>query len=162
QMIVNERADEISLSNRVTISVKTSDYRAVRGITVALAILDELSFWTDIGINPDHEILTALRPAMATIPNSKLLCISTPYSQTGVMYEAHKEFYGVDNDDVLVWQATTSVMNPTIDEALIQREIERDPDAASAEWMARFRTDLQAAFSPESLERCTIKGRSEL
>jgi hypothetical protein len=53
-------------------------------------------------------------------------------------------------------------MNPTIDEGLIQREIERDPEGAQAEWLATFRTDLQAAFSPESLEACTVKGRSEL
>jgi hypothetical protein len=32
QMVVNEKADEIELDNRVTISVKTSDYRAIRGI----------------------------------------------------------------------------------------------------------------------------------
>ena len=50
-------------------------------------------------------------------------------------------------------------MNPTIDEGLIQRELERDPEGAQAEWLATFRTDLQAAFSPEALEACTVKGR---
>jgi hypothetical protein len=63
---------------------------------------------------------------------------------------------------VLVWQAPTRQMNPTINEGLIQREIERDPEGAQAEWLATFRTDLQAAFSPQSLEACTVKGRSEL
>ena len=53
-------------------------------------------------------------------------------------------------------------MNPTIDEGLIQRELERDPEGAQAEWLATFRTDLQAAFSPEALEACTIRGRDEL
>ena len=33
-------------------------------------------------------------------------------------------------------------MNPTIDEGLIQRELERDPEGAQAEWLATFRTDL--------------------
>ena len=63
---------------------------------------------------------------------------------------------------MLVWQAETRTMNPTIDEGLIQRELEADPDAAKAEWLAEFRTDLQAAFSPEALEACTVKGRVEL
>ena len=40
--------------------------------------------------------------------------------------------------------------------------IERDPEGAQAEWLAAFRTDLQAAFSPEALEVCTVKGRYEL
>jgi hypothetical protein len=161
-MIVAERADEIELSNGAIIMVKTSDYRSIRGLTVAFAVLDEVSFWDLSGVSPDHEVLTALRPAMATIPGSQLICISTPYSQAGTMWEVYKEFYGVANDDILVWQAPTSVMNPTIDQALIQRELDRDPEGAQAEWLATFRTDLQAAFSVESLEACTIKGRDEL
>jgi hypothetical protein len=161
-MIAVERADEIELDNDVIIMVKTSDFRAIRGLTVAAAILDEVAFWNSEGVSPDHEVLTALRPAMATIPGAKLIAISTPYSQAGSLYEAHKEFYGVNNDDVLVWQADTRTMNPTIGAGLIQRELERDPEAGRAEWLATFRTDLQAAFSPEALEVCTVKGRDEL
>jgi hypothetical protein len=36
---------------------------------------------------------------------------------------------------VLVWVAETRVMNPTISDDLIQRELERDPEAAKAEWL---------------------------
>jgi hypothetical protein len=161
-MIEVERADEIELNNDVIILVKTSDFRAIRGLTVAAAILDEVAFWNAEGVSPDHEVLTALRPAMATIPNAKLIAISTPYSQAGSLYEAHREHYGVDNDDVLVWQADTRTMNPTIDAGLVQRELERDPEAGQAEWLATFRSDLAAAFSPEALEACVIPGRVEL
>lgn len=107
-------------------------------------------------------MLTALRPATSTIPGAKLIAISTPYSQSGSLYEAHRDHYGRDDEHTLVWQADTRTMNPTIDEGLIQREIERDPEGAHAEWLATFRTDLQAAFSPEALEACTVKGRYEL
>jgi terminase large subunit-like protein len=161
-MIDVERADEIELDNGVIIMVKTSDFGAIRGLTVAAAILDEVAFWDSEGISPDREVLTALRPATSTIPNAKLICISTPYSQAGSLYEAHRDHYGKDDDHVLIWQADTRTMNPTIDEGLIQREIERDPEGAQAEWLATFRTDLQAAFSPEALEACTVKGRDEL
>jgi hypothetical protein len=161
-MITVDRADEIELDNGVIIMVKTSDFRAIRGLTVAAAVLDEVAFWDSEGISPDREVLTALRPATSTIPNAKLICISTPYSQAGSLYEAHRDHYGHDDELVLVWQADTRTMNPTIDEGLIQRELERDPEGASAEWLATFRSDLSTAFSPESLEACTIKGRSEL
>jgi hypothetical protein len=161
-MIAVERADEIELDNDVIIMVKTSDFRAIRGLTVAAAILDEVAFWDFEGISPDREVLTALRPATSTIPGAKLIAISTPYSQAGSLYEAHRDHYGKDDELVLVWQADTRTMNPTIDEGLIQREIERDPEGAQAEWLATFRTDLQAAFSPEALLACTVKGRSEL
>jgi Terminase large subunit, ATPase domain len=161
-MIAVERADEIELDNDVIIMVKTSDFRAIRGLTVAAAILDEVAFWDSEGVSPDREVLTALRPATSTIPNAKLIAISTPYSQAGSLYEAHRDHYGKDDEHTLVWVAESRAMNPTLDAAFIQREIERDPDAAQAEWLATFRTDLQAAFSPESLEACTVKGRSEL
>jgi hypothetical protein len=142
-MVVAERSDEIELDNGTVFMVKTSDYRAIRGITCRKALLDETAFWDSEGISPDHEVLTALRPALATIPGSQLICISTPYSQSGSLYEAHKEFYGVDNDDVLVWQADTRTMNPTIDEGLIQRELERDPEGAQAEWLATMVGNIQ-------------------
>jgi len=161
-MIEAERADEIELDNGVIIMVKTSDFRAIRGLTVAAAILDEVAFWDSEGVSPDREVLTALRPATSTIPNAKLIAISTPYSQVGSLYEAHRDYYGHDDEHTLIWQADTHTMNPTIDDCVIQRELERDPEGAGAEWLATFRSDLSAAFSPESLEACTIKGRSEL
>ena len=71
QTIEVERADEIELSNGVVIMVKTSDYRAIRGLTIAACILDEIAFWDSGGVSPDREVLTALRPSMATIQTVK-------------------------------------------------------------------------------------------
>ena len=101
-MVVSETADSVELDNGVTLMVKTSDFRGLRGLTIALCVADEVAFWDRQGVNPDKEIFTALRPAMATIPGSKLLCISTAYAKSGVVFEAHREHYGKDTDDVLV------------------------------------------------------------
>jgi hypothetical protein len=162
QMVAAERADEVELDNGVTIAVKTSDYRAIRGLTVALCVLDEVAFWDSQGLNPDKEILTALRPAMATIPGAKLLCISTAYAKAGVLFDAFREHYGQEDSHTLVWRAPTSVMNPTISSVLIERELQKDPESARAEWLAEFREDLEAAFALESIEACIIPGRDEL
>ncbi len=59
-----------------------------------------------------------------TIPSAKLLCISTGYAQTGVLYDMHKRFFGKDDENVLVWQATTRDMNENITAEFIQSEIE--------------------------------------
>lgn len=60
-------ADAIELRGSVVIEVVTRSYRAVRGRSVAVALLDELSFWrSDDSANPDSEVLAAVRPAMAT------------------------------------------------------------------------------------------------
>ncbi len=75
RMVEREAAEEIDLSNSVTIEVGTSSYRAVRGRTLAAALCDELAFWSaENSANPDYEVLDALRPAMATIPTAMLLC----------------------------------------------------------------------------------------
>jgi hypothetical protein len=34
---------------------------------------------------------------------------------------------------------------------MIQRELERDPEAAKPEWLAGFRDDLESAFSLEAI-----------
>src|SRR4030095_11057857 len=43
--IVADRQDEVELDNGVIIGVKTSDYRAVRGITIVCCVGDEVAFW---------------------------------------------------------------------------------------------------------------------
>jgi hypothetical protein len=94
----------------ITISAKTSDFRTVRGVTIVCAIADEAGFWDSQGINPDKQVFQALRPAMATIPEAKLLVISSPYAECGVLFEAHHNHFGKDDSLVLVWQAPTTVM----------------------------------------------------
>src|SRR5437899_2866195 len=161
-MIIDQRADEIELTTGVTIMVKASDFGGVRGPTIACVVADEIAFWPSQGANPDDEVLSAIRPAMATIPDAKLLCISTGYAQVGALYDAHKEHFGKDDDEVLIWQSDTASMNPTISQTFIDKEIEKDPEAGRAEWLGLFREDVSAAFPLELLEGCTIPGRLEL
>jgi len=95
-MIERRDADSIDLTNRVTIEITTSSYRTTRGYTVCAAVAEEVSFWHDdeSSRNPADEILNAIRPAMATIPNALLLAIGTPYRRSGPMYEAYKKHWG--------------------------------------------------------------------
>jgi hypothetical protein len=161
-MIVDQRTDEIELTTGVTIMVKASDFGGVRGPTIACVVADEIAFWPSQGANPDDEVLSAIRPAMATIPDAKLLCISTGYAQVGALYDAHKQHYGKDDDDVLVWQADTASMNPTISQKFIDNELEKDPQAGRAEWLGLFREDVTAAFPLELIEACIVIGRSQI
>ena len=64
---------------------------------------------------------------MATIPDSKLIAISSPVPMSGCLYEARRDYFGKSDSNVSVWQSETSRMNPFINEALIKRELERDP-----------------------------------
>ncbi len=156
---------EIELNTRVNIAIKTASFKTVRGFTLLAVIAEELAFWRDseTSANPAQEILTALRPALSTIPNSLLLGISTPYSRSGVLWEHFHKHYGNDEREApLVWQADTFTMNPTINKSIIENALRDDYSAASAEWLARFRDDLEQFLSLELIEQAVIPGRIEL
>jgi hypothetical protein len=161
-MIQNTTADAVELNNGITLEVHTASFRSVRGYTICAAIADEIAFWrADESANPDVEILNALRPAMATIPNSLLLCLSTPYSRRGALWDAHRRHYGKAGD-TLIWQSPTRGMNPTVPASVIDSAFEEDPASASAEYLAEFRSDLEAFVSQEVVDACTVLGRHEL
>jgi hypothetical protein len=90
-----------------------------------------------------------------------LLCLSTPYSRRGVLWDTHRKHFGRAGD-VLVWQSPTAVMNPTVPASVIDSAYEEDPASASAEFGAEFRSDLEAFVSQEAIDACVIPGRHEL
>jgi len=163
QLIENRTQSSIELTNRVTIEVHTASFRAIRGYTIIGAVCDEIAFWrSDESANPDTEILNGLRPGMATIPGALLLCISTPYARRGALWDARRRHHGQDGDPVLVWQAPTRAMNPTVDERVIADAYEQDGAAAAAEYGAEFREDVETFISREAVEAVVVPGRREL
>ena len=156
-----ELKTELRLKNNIVVEVRTASFRTIRGYTVLGAILDELAFFRDENsANPAQEILTALLPALSTVPGSLLLGISTPYAKSGVLYEAFRAFYGKDEADVpFVWKAPTAVMNPCFRESAIRKFFERDKVAARSEYDAEFREDLETYMSLEFIESLTLAGR---
>ena len=163
-LVASDSGDIIELTNGISIEITTCSFRAVRGYTVVAALLDEIAFWRndETSANPDSEVLAALRPAMATIPNALLLAASSPYAKRGALYRAHREHYGKDGDPILVWQAPTKRMNPSLPLSVIEEAYERDPESASAEYGATFRSDIESFVSRETIDAVTMLGRHEL
>lgn len=162
-LVEREAAESIDLRNRITLEIHTSSYRSVRGYTAVGAVLEEAAFWNqEDSAEPDYEILAALRPALATVPGSLLIGISSPYARRGVLWDAYSKHFGKDGDPVLVWKAPSRVMNATLDESIVARAYEDDPDAAAAEWGAEFRRDVERFVSREAVEACIVPGRHEL
>jgi hypothetical protein len=162
QMVVAEKVESIELNNDVNIEIHVSDYRAVRGRSIAAVILEEAAFWPmGESASPDTETLVALRPATLTIPTSKIFAISSPYAKKGILYDAYKNHFS-KNGDTLVWQAPSIVMNPTLNKREIERAFELDPESAKAEFNAEFRSDISNFIDREIVEQATIPGRYEL
>lgn len=146
-------ADEIRLKNGNVICTLTSDYRSLRGRTLLLAIMDEAAFLKDEqSSTPDIECARALRPGLAT--TNGLLCIlSSPYRKAGLLFERHRRFFGKSDADVLVIQAPSKLLNPTLDAGMIANERQSDAFAAASEWLGEFRSDLASFLDDALIER---------
>jgi hypothetical protein len=162
RLIERRTADSIDLVNHVTIEVHTANFRSIRGYSIVAAVLDEIAFWrSEDSVNPDREIVGALRPAMATVPGALLVAISSPYARRGVLWDAYRRHYRQDGD-VLVWQAPTQIMNPAVPARVIADAYAADAAVAAAEYGAEFRSDLEAFVPREVVDACTILGRCSL
>lgn len=162
-LIQKKRAESIDLSNRIVIEVHTCSFRTVRGYSIVAAICDEIAFWrSEESANPDTEVLNAIRPGMANVPGSLLLCISSPYSRRGELWKNYSRHFGKEEDTRLVWQATTREMNSTIPQSTIDKALQDDESRYTAEYMAMFRTDIEGFVLLEALQRVTIPSRREL
>ncbi|MER8564269.1 hypothetical protein NKH85_04905 [Mesorhizobium sp. M0924] len=160
-LIDRETADSFDLTNSVTIEVGTASFRSTRGYTYAAVLADEIAFWrTDDAAEPDFAILDAVRPGMATVPNAMLLCASSPYARKGALWDAYRRYWGKDGTP-LVWKATTREMNPTVRQSVVDAALERDHAAASAEWLAEWRADIEAFVTREVVEACVTLNVTE-
>jgi hypothetical protein len=141
-MVQRETATGFELTNSVDVAISTNSFRSVRGRPILCAILDETAFWRDeTSATPDEETYQAIKPALASIPGSIIIGISSPYRKSGLLYKKFRDHYGRDGD-ILVIKAPTRALNPTIDQDIIDEALAEDPAAARAEWLAEFRTDI--------------------
>ena len=124
------------------------------------ALLDECAFWhsDEGGASPDTEILNAIRPATATIPGAPIVGLSSPYRRHGILWNAFNQYFGKPGD-LFVWNAPTQVMNPRVPVAIIEQAYREDDPAASAEYGACFRRDLERYISQEAVAAVTVPGR---
>lgn len=156
--IVNTTRETIELTNGIEIKVATADGAAVRGRTLIAVVLDEFAF---MPAEAAVELLRALRPATATTPGSLIAIISTIYASDGPAYELFRQ-WGVEIPGQLVVRGTTRDFNPTIPQEFIDREIELDPQGASAEYLSVPRTDISRLFDAALLDAVTRAGQREL
>ena len=155
------RADSLELDNGVTLAAYPCRPQSVRGLRAALVVLDELAFYrTSENVPVDREMLTAVKPCLATT-GGKLIILSSPYAQTGVLYEMHRRAWGTDNPYTLVWQASAPEMNPTLPADYLARMAQDDPEAYRSEVLGEFRQGLSALLDPDAIAACVAEGVRE-
>jgi hypothetical protein len=152
--VVRSTADTVELRNGVSLSAYPCRPAAIRGLRASIVVIDELAFFTATDGRPvDTEMLRAARGRVATT-GGKLIILSSPYAQTGALYDLHRKHYGRDDSDVLVWQASAPEMNPTLPSDYLTRMAQDDPEAYRSEVLGEFRTGLTTLFNPDALAAC--------
>ena len=158
-LVARETEDGLELTNGAEIVVMPNSFRAVRGRTVAFSCLDECAFFrSDESANPAAETYGAIVSGMVTIPGSMLTGISSVHRQDGLLYDKFRESHAKNDDDVLFVKATTRQLNPTIDQKIIDRAMERDPALARAEFYSEWRDDIASFVSRELVEQAVDVG----
>jgi hypothetical protein len=160
QLVANRTSDTLELTNRITIEVRASAFRRLRGPTYIGVIADEAAFWysDECSSNADTEILNAVRPGLATT-GGPLIIASSPYARRGVLWETYRRHYGAGGDPlILVAQGASRAFSPTLPQSVVDRAMERDPASASAEYGAEFRRDIESFVRVEALHACASEG----
>jgi hypothetical protein len=151
-------ATEIKLVNRTSIRVFSCTHAAMRAYSIPNAYLDEVSMWRMEGsVDSDIEVLTSCRRGMIQFPDSQIIRTSTPYLKDGVMYADFQNFFGVDDSPLLVWRASTLLMNPSLRTAELETLKRIDPLRYSrefdAEWIDALDSFIPAAWVEGAVRR---------
>jgi hypothetical protein len=159
--IVREDRWSFELSNKVTIQILTGSFQLVRGFTLLACVADEICYFgvTDESrVKSDTELIRAIRPGLATT-HGPLICVSTKWRRSGWAYNTWSQSFGNDQSDILVWDAPSKLMNPTLDQRIIDQALKEDKAAAMSEYMGQWREDIEAYLPREVVERAVVKNR---
>lgn len=106
--------DAIDLVSRpISFHVFTASIAGVSGFTSIFVLLDEVAKWRDksTGANPANTVIESIVPTTATMPEARVVLISSPMG----LVDAHADAMALgDTEDQMVWYAPTWVANPTL------------------------------------------------
>jgi len=161
-LVTGRTQDTLSLANGLRLGCYPCRPSSLRGLRARVVLLDELAYYrSSEGYATDTEMLRAARPCLATT-GGKLVILSSPYGQSGCLWDLHRKHHGRDDSPVLVWQADAPTMNPTLPADYLARMREDDPEAYRSEVLGEFRAGLSTLLDPEAIGACVVPGRREL
>jgi hypothetical protein len=159
---VNESTGRISLHNGNVIAIASANFRNLRGPKYKVVAIDEGCFFVsdtpeDGGANPLPFILDSVAGGMVATAHPLLLLLSTPWTRAGVMFEHFRDRDA--NPDRLVWRASTLLMNPHANQALMERHRrDRGKNFYQREYEAQFSEDSFAYIEADDVDAAIAIG----
>lgn len=154
RFVFRQKAESLELDNGIVLSAYPCKPAAPRGTRAVVAVLDELAFFlSSEGYPRDTEMLRTVRFCTATT-NGKVVALSSPYAQSGAVFDLHRDNWGQDESDTLVWTGSSPEMNPTLAANYLSRMEKADPIAYASEVLGLFRSGVSTLFEPARLDEC--------
>jgi hypothetical protein len=138
----------------ITATFKSSIAKGLRGRGIICAILDELAFFVDDGKSSAERVYKAIFPSIAQFspkdPRNKhrpmgpshgrIIAISSPDAREGFFYRLYQLAMSKDkgSSNMLMVQAPTWEVNPTLDPSYYETEYHKDPKSFATEHGAEF------------------------
>lgn len=155
----------------VRLTFYSSVSSGIRGASNIVVIMDEAAFFAKSGESSASAVYEAVSPSVATFSpkdpddpttplgdsEGRILMISSPYAKEGLFYDLYRKAkMGAEGtDDILVVQAPTWEVNPTISLEYFKKEYGKDPRAFSREFGAQFSDRVQTWIDrEEDLQVC--------
>jgi hypothetical protein len=142
------------------ISFHSANAGSLRGHNNYVIILDEFAFFPYDGVTSDREVYQSITPSTAAFspkdPNiptqsigeveSRIIMISSPFGKSGLFYEKFQVAMGglIGSDDILMIQAPTWEVNPTVPASYLQKEYAKNPENFTCEFGAQFSDSIKS------------------
>lgn len=126
-----------------------------RGRSLTDFAMDEVAFFRDQSYRVnDAEIFRAAAPRV--LPGGQTILASTPWAQSGLLWDLFSRNHGKAGGDALAMRATTTQLNPSEWAAtIVARERARDPENAAREFDAQFmQGGTSVFFDSELIDAC--------
>jgi intein/homing endonuclease len=150
----NEKFKDDARKATITSTFKSSVAKGLRGRGVICCILDEFAFFINDGKSSDEQVYKAMSPSLKQfspkdandrrIPigpsDGRMICISSPGPKAGLFYKLYELALsnGIASSNMLMIQAPTWEVNPTIDPMEYEIEFAKDPNGFETEYGAQF------------------------
>jgi len=159
--VSRDTSDYLELQRGTALAAYPCKPAALRGVKASIVVLDEPAHFISTDGRPtDLEMWRVARGRVA-MTGGKIVAISSPYAQSGLLYELHKRHFGNDDSPTLVWQASSKMMNPLLSDDYLSRMEQDDPDAYRSEVLGEFRQGVSNLFDPDALDACIDVGVKE-
>lgn len=158
--VAGRTSSSIQLHNGLCMETQAASWRFSRGSTAICITFDECAFLrsSEDSANSDVELMTALKPSLATTGGPMLLT-SSPAQMEGIVYKLHKRHFGPKGaKHVLVAQADSRTLNPALRKAVVDRAYADDATGADAEYGGRFRSPVSNYLERSVVEKAVETG----